>query len=172
MSGPQDPEGPSMTSDRPPAEALARARWDRELEPDHPWHVAWDDVSPRLRQEQVEFAEADIELLAAAGFRVTPIPDDNTRALAARLRDFPSLAFRYEDTVYEETEHGDHREQYLADVQVAADLLDGQPQDRPDRCPLCDSDNPAVKLSACIAMALTYGMTSHPWHVGSSGDTR
>lgn len=75
MSGPQDPEEPSMTSDRTPAEALARARWDRELDPDHPWHVAWDDVSPRLRQEQVEFAEADIELLDAAGFRVTPEPD-------------------------------------------------------------------------------------------------
>lgn len=67
-------------SDRTPADALARARWDRELDPDHPWYVAWDDVSPRLRQEQVEFAEADIELLAAAGFRVVPEPDDTTRA--------------------------------------------------------------------------------------------
>lgn len=115
-----------MSSDRTPAEALARARWDRELDPDHPWHVAWDDVSPRLRQEQVEFAEADIELLAVAGFRVTPEPDDTTRALATRLRDFPSLAFRREDTVYEETEHGDQRERYLADVRAAADLIEAQ----------------------------------------------
>lgn len=67
-------------ADRTPADALARARWDHELDPDHPWYVAWDDVPPRLRQEQVEFAEADIELLAAAGFRVVPEPDDTTRA--------------------------------------------------------------------------------------------
>lgn len=72
-------------SDRTPAEALARARWDRELEPDHPWYVAWDDASPRLRQEQVEFAEADIELLAAAGFRVSSKPDDDTRRLVTPL---------------------------------------------------------------------------------------
>ncbi len=41
-------------ADRTPADALARARWDHELDPDHPWYVAWDDVPPRLRQEQVE----------------------------------------------------------------------------------------------------------------------
>ena len=72
-------------ADRTPADALARARWDHELDPDHPWYVAWDDVPPRLRQEQVEFAEADIELLAAAGcetvadHRAVDCPGDHRR---------------------------------------------------------------------------------------------
>lgn len=44
--------------------------------------------------------------------------------LTRRLRNFPGRAFRYEDTVYEETEDGDLREQYLADVRAAADRID------------------------------------------------
>lgn len=141
-----------MSSDRTPAEALARARWDRELDPDHPWYVAWEDMSPRLRQEQVEFAEADIELLDAAGFRVTPIPDDNTRALAARLR--------------EHADFGDPDDIIGKDMLTAADLLDGQPQDRPATCPTCGSDNPR------IAGGRRTEPCPDPWHVGGSGDTR
>ena len=72
-----------MSSDRTPAEALAHARYTVEgYGEDHPWHVAWDAMRPTLRQELVEDAEVDIEHLAAAGFRVVPEPDDDTRALA------------------------------------------------------------------------------------------
>jgi hypothetical protein len=110
-------------ADRTPADALARARWDHELDPDHPWYVAWDDVPPRLRQEQVEFAEADIELLSAAGFQVTRKPDDNTRALAARLRDD---AKRNEDVAVCMGELGAPCLRQATDLRAAAALLDGQ----------------------------------------------
>lgn len=120
-----------MTSDSGPAEALARARYEAEqFEPDHPWFVGWDDVRPTLRQGLVEDAEVDIEHLVAAGFRVVPERGGDTRALAERLRDFPSLAFRYEDTVHEETEHDDQRERYLADVRAAAAYLSGDGGER------------------------------------------
>lgn len=150
-------------SDRTPADALARARWDRELDPDHPWHVAWDDVSPRLRQEQVELAEADIELLDAAGFRVVPIPDDNTRALAARLRN--------QLLKYDTLAGGPPRKGFIVldDVRAAADLLDGQPQDRPDRCPTCGSDDP--RWPGRHSGHLTRPCPD-PWHTDGSGDTR
>lgn len=42
----------------------------------------------------------------------------------------------------------------------AADLLDGQPQDRPATCPTCGCD------------CEQFGRCSDLWHVGSSGDTR
>lgn len=146
-------------SDRTPAEALARARWDRELEPDHPWHVAWDDVSPRLRQEQVEFAEADIDLLDAAGFRVTPIPDDNTRDLADRLR-LIANEMTYGRTA---STHSDACWQWHESCALhrAADLLDGQPQDRPAQCPECDGWSFSDDTEPCTGCG-----------VGGSGDTR
>lgn len=163
-----------MSSDRTPAEALARARWDRELEPDHPWHVAWDDVSPRLRQEQVELAEADIELLAAAGFQVTRKPDDNTRALADQ-GDSGTLADRLrliaDDMMYGRTAstHSDACWQWHESCALhrAADLLDGQPQDRPAQCPTCGSDDPAVRLAGC--RNLQWELDVDPWHGGGSG---
>lgn len=143
-------------SDRTPADALARARWDRELDPDHPWHVAWDDVSPRLRQEQVEFAEADIELLAAAGYRVVPMPDDNTRAdahaLAVRLR---------QHAAHREATGNGYTDQRTKDLLAAAALLDGQPQDRPDRCPECDNWSFSDDSEPCPGCG-----------VGGSGDNR
>jgi hypothetical protein len=75
-----------VTSDSGPAEALARARYEAEqFEPDHPWFVGWDDVRPTLRQGLVEEAEDDIDHLVAAGFRVVPEPDDDTREDAAAL---------------------------------------------------------------------------------------
>lgn len=111
-----------MTSDGGPAEALARARYEAEqFEPDHPWFVGWDDVRPTLRQGLVEDAEVDIEHLVAAGFRV--LPGSDAGALAERLLSFPRLAFKYEDSVYEETEHGDQRDQFYADLQAAAAYL-------------------------------------------------
>ncbi len=137
-----------MGSDRTPADALARARWDRELDPDHPWCVAWDDVSPRVRQEQVEFAEVDIELLAAAGFRVVPEPDDTTRAariVATHWRDQMMAA----DGVLRGCAHPLAMVLAALDgetdpVQLGVDLesdaaayLSGDGEERPAQCPTC-----------------------------------
>lgn len=151
-----------MGSDRTPADALARARWDRELDPDHPWHVAWDDVSPRVRQEQVEFAEVDIELLAAAGFRVVPEPDDTTRAariVATHWRDqmmaadgvlrgcaHPlAMVLAALDGETDPVQLGVDLDVFSRDVGVT-DRLSGDGEERPAQCPTCGSEDPATRL--------------------------
>lgn len=150
-------------SDRTPADVIASDRAARRVR-------SQPDALDRAIARNI------LAALDGAGFRVVPIPDDNTRALAARLRDFPSFAFRYEDTVYEETEHGDQREQYLADLRAAAAYLDGQPQDRPDRCPNPECDEGVSRPSGNCGFDDDGAMLEIPcpdaWHVGGSGDTR
>jgi len=144
-------------TDRTPADAIEQALL-----------IASDDVQ--------HLGGVVLEALAAAGFRVVPIPDDNTRA------EVEALVERAKDrkTAYEVckrygiTNSFDHidlsRLERMVDL-LAAAYLDGQPQDRPATCPTCGSRSPqyAVTGSDCDPLA---GGVPDAWHVGGSGDTR
>lgn len=149
-----------MSSDRTPADVIARARF----EAGH--HTQWEHLSPEMQAVLIDAVQPDLDALAAAGFRVTPEPDDTTRALAARLR---ADAVRYEDTAQKMGPLGWGWQRQADDLRDAAALLDGQPQDRPATCPTCGSSDPAVdNLLRYTDRAVP--CSNRAWHVGGSGD--
>lgn len=138
-----------MSSDRTPADVIAG------------WAFRTYAGEPTGRQPD-DVAQSILAALAAAGYRVVPIPDDNTRALAARLvtaaDDFDADPA---GTVWQITAES----RLPADLRAAAALLDGQPEDRPAQCPTCGSATKAARIHQCLYVP-------DAWHVGGSGDTR
>lgn len=65
-----------MSSDRTPAEVIARHRHERNC---RIYGLTFDRLAPQHQAECIAIAQSDVDALAAAGFRVTPEPDDTTR---------------------------------------------------------------------------------------------
>lgn len=143
-----------MSSDRTPADVIAEAidQWDTDMTQ----HIVAAGPDPGPVQDYV------MRSLAAAGYRVVPIPDDTTRALAARLR---AEVARYGPL-------GSFTPRLVADAAAAAALLDGQPEDRPAHCPECGSDAPERRIRPYTSPTTFGPPCSAAWHVGGSGDTR
>lgn len=83
MSGPQDLEEPSMTSDRTPADVIAAAF----------------SVGRGVTNSPQALAARVLDALAAAGFRVVPEPDDTTRAA---IKPFYAIQRADGDLIYSE----------------------------------------------------------------------
>lgn len=143
-------------SDRTPADVIASDRAARRM---------------RSQPDPLDYAAArnTLAALAAAGFRVVPIPDDNTRTEVAipvltapeiredswlhddrheRVAEFRGrLQYARTQTRFIEASHGLSAEAiyyiwFVLNREGAAAYLGGQPEDRPAQCPTCGSDDP------------------------------
>ena len=140
-------------SDRTPADVLAD------------WWFATDYCS-QPEPFTVPVSESILAALAAAGYRVTPEPDDDTRAevrdRVSEMRLIAELIDAKPDGMADEEDARQWRRD--ADL-LAAAYLDGQPQDRPATCPTC---GPQARVRGGMHVQKPPPdprFCSDPWHI-------